>query len=206
MVMKVFMILFCLVATEVYSQSNECDLKRDKDGVKVYTCKSDYDKFKSLKAEFVLENTSIEKLEAFLRDVSNYPTWQYNMTEAKVLAWKDANELIYRSVIDAPWPLEDRELIMRFWSDDNQGDYVYFYMENTSFDYPIDEELIRVPFMKGQWRVKRTMNNSLYVEYFLRIDPGGTVPAWLVNIAMADGPHHSFRSLIEQLKKQSSNK
>lgn len=205
MEMKVFTILFCLVITEVYSQSNECDLKRDKDGIKVYTCNSD-NKFKSLKAEFVLENTSIEKLETFLRDVSNYPTWQYNMTEAKVLGRKDASELIYRSVIDAPWPLEDRELIMRFWSDKAQTDYVYFYMENTSFDYPIDGELIRVPFMKGQWRVKQLKNNTLYVEYFLRIDPGGTVPAWLVNIAMADGPHHSFRNLLEQLKKQSSNK
>jgi hypothetical protein len=195
------MILLFISWNELYAQSAGCDLKRDSDGIKVYTCKSDDDKFKSLKAEFVLENVSIEKLESFLRAVDNYPSWQYNMTEAKVLERQDANKLIYRSEIDAPWPLEDRELIMSFWSDKTQADYVYFFMENSSFVYPLDEDIIRVPFMKGQWRVKQGANNTLFIEYFLRINPGGTVPAWLVNIAMADGPHHSFRNLKQQIIK-----
>jgi hypothetical protein len=91
---------------------------------------------------------------------------------------------------------------MSFWSDKTQADYIYFYMENSSFDYPLDEDLIRVPFMKGQWRVRQGANNTLFIEYFLRINPGGTVPAWLVNIAMADGPHHSFRNLKQQIYKR----
>lgn len=204
--MKVFAILFCLVITEEYSQSNECELKRDKDGVKVYTCKPESTRFKSLKAEFTLENISIEGLEAFLFDVKNYPTWQYNMVEAKVLSKSNEHDMIYRSLIDAPWPLEDRELIVRFQAVNTKTEGLFFSIQNVQHDYPATEGIIRVPYMNATWNITKAANNKLNVVYTLNIDPGGSVPAWLVNIAMADGPHHSFRSLREQIIKQSSIK
>lgn len=192
----------CLLPMISHAQNNDCDLKRDRDGIKVYTCKSDDDKFKSLRAEFVLENISIQKLENFLRDVPNYPTWQYNMVKAELLEKRSENEIVYRSEVDAPWPVEDRELLMRFWSEKDEVGYTYFNMENTSYNYPLSEDLVRVPYMKGRWKVKESVNNALEIEYVMHINPGGMVPAWLVNIAMADGPHHSFKNLREQIYKK----
>lgn len=185
-----------------HAQTDDCDLKRDRDGIKVYTCKSEDEKFKSLRAEFVIENVSIQELEKFLRDVPNYPTWQYNMIAAEILERRGDNEIVYRSEIDAPWPVEDRELLMRFWSERDEAGYTYFNMENTSYNYPLSEDLVRVPYMKGRWKVKETKNNTLEIEYVMHINPGGMVPAWLVNIAMADGPHHSFKNLREQIYKK----
>lgn len=196
-----FTALLLIVCLTAKSQSSDCDLKRDRDGIKVYTCKSQDDKFKSLRAEFVLENVSLQQLENFLRDVPNYPSWQYNMVKAEELETRNDNEIVYRSEVDAPWPVEDRELVMRFWTEKDDAGYTYFNMENTNYNYPLSDDLVRVPYMKGRWKVKST-NNTLAVEYVMNINPGGMVPAWLVNIAMADGPHHSFKNLKEQILKK----
>ena len=195
-----FFLFIAAVATQ--AQSDNCDLKRDRDGIKVYTCKSDNDKFKSLRAEFVLENVTVQELETFLRDVPNYPMWQYNMVKAEILESRGEKEIVYRSEVDAPWPVEDRELLMRFWSEKDEAGNTYFNMENTSYSYPLNEDLVRVPYMKGRWKVITTSNNTLKINYVMHINPGGMVPAWLVNIAMAEGPHHSFKNLREQLYKK----
>src|SRR6188508_2435953 len=92
----------------------DCALKKDQDGVKVYTCKSEGERFKSLRAEFTLENTSLDQLEKFLLDVPFYTKWQYNMIEATLLTRTSNQEMTYRTVVDAPWPVENRELIVKY--------------------------------------------------------------------------------------------
>jgi hypothetical protein len=188
-----FLIFFlnglCLVA-----QESDCTLKKDKDGIKVYTCKSDTSKFRSLKAEFVIEDTSIEELKEFLFTVSNYMKWQFDVTEATMLKRINSNEMIYRVVIDAPWPVDNRELIVHFAISHQEADRANFNINTVPYDLPLQEDLVRIPYSQATWDVAR-VKNALHVTYRMNINPGGSVPAWLVNIAMADGPHESFRDL-----------
>lgn len=175
--------------------ANDCNLKRDEDGIKVYTCKTEGERLKSLRAEFILKNITIDELENVLLDVTGYTRWQYNMVEAKILKKVSDNDITYRTVVDAPWPVDDRELIVRYTSTrDLEKKTMEITIANDSFAYPEDENLIRVPSSFATWYIT-TQGNDLKVEYALRIDPGGSVPVWLINIAMADGPHHSFRNL-----------
>ena len=98
----VFSFSFILGSSFLAHGQTECDLKKDKDGIKVYTCKSDSSKFRSLVAEFDLENTSLQTLENFLWDVDNYVNWQYNMVESGLIKRINDQVMIYRSEIDAP--------------------------------------------------------------------------------------------------------
>lgn len=193
-------LLFTLNSFPSYAQS-DCDLKKNKDGIKVYTCKSDSSKFRSLIAEFDLENTTPEMLENFLWDVDNYVNWQYDMVESSLIKKINDHEMIYRSEIDAPWPVDDRELLVQFYVNRSLApDQLVFLIYSITYDYPIKEGVIRVPYSKASWQVTKT-GTGLHVKYSLNIDPGGHVPSWLVNIAMAEGPYVSFRNLkklIEQ--------
>lgn len=178
-----------------------CDLKKNKDGIKVYTCKTDSSKFRSLIAEFVLEEVSFEELQEFLWNVNNYVNWQYNMVSATLLKKMDDQSIIYRSEVDAPWPVENREMIVQLAVDKNSApDQRSFIMHSVSYDYPEDEEVTRVPYSEARWTVKKT-DNTLFVTYQLNIDPGGYVPPVLVNLAMAEGPYESFRNLKKLIKK-----
>lgn len=200
--MKGFIIVFCFITNLTIGQPSNCNLKKQTDGIKVYTCKTEYERLKTLKAEFIVKNTSLSALRDFLLRVDNYPTWQYNMMNAELLQIISEDEITYRSEINAPWPIEDREMMMNFKvTEDAANQQMYIEMRAFESTQPVKEDFIRVPFMHGQWNVISTKNNTLEVEYILRIDPGGSVPAWLVNLAMAEGPYISFRNLKRQLEK-----
>jgi len=184
------------------SQVNNCDLKKDKDGIRVYTCPSDISKFRSLLAEFTIENTSFEDLQKFLWNVDNYVNWQYNMVEASLLQKTDNQSIIYRSVVDAPWPVQNREMIVQLsFRKTEKTDQLFFTMQSVATDYPLSDDLVRVPYSQASWTVKR-VNTTLAVTYQLNIDPGGYVPPMLVNLAMAEGPYESFRKLKKLLEKK----
>lgn len=143
-----------------------------------------------------------DELKTFLMRVENYPTWQYNMIHAEVIQKLSENEITYVSEIDAPWPVEDRELVINFKvSPDFTVHQMQIDMHTFQSGRPVKEGFFRVPFMHGHWNVKSIENHSLQVEYILQIDPGGSIPAWLVNLAMAEGPYISFRNLKKQLEK-----
>lgn len=183
------------------AQAQDCTLKKEAGNTKVYVCKTENDKFKSLKAEVVFENATLEKLRQVLFDVSRYTKWQYKMTEAKMLQRVHSNEIIIRSVVDSPWPIENREMLVRFSCVMDLPNNQMFVTARggIDYDYPKDEELVRVPYSEAHWSVTQK-GTSLYVSYTLQIDPGGSLPPWLVNMAMAEGPFETFKNLGEILK------
>jgi hypothetical protein len=187
--------LLLSIAMSVRGQT-DCELKKEKDDLRVYTCSADDSKLKILKAELILNNTSFKELLDFVEDIKNYTNWQYNTIEAATLEERDTS-LVYRTVIDAPWPLSRREMIMELSSRfDSAKQQLLIDTRHVSYEYPLNDNLVRVPFAVGTWLIS-SQKNSLKVEYTLQIDPGGSVPAWLVNMAMADGPYTSFLKLKE---------
>ncbi len=197
-----FIIVFCLNHVLASGQLPNCDLKKQADGISVYTCLTGNKKFKTLKAEFVLQNTTITELRNFLLQVDNYPSWQYNTINAEVLQKISDTEIIYLSQVNAPWPVSDREILANFKiSSESTEDQMQIDINSFSNTRPVREGLTRVTFIHGLWKVVRIKDNLLKIEYTLDIDPGGAVPAWLVNMAMAEGPYVSFKNLKQQLEK-----
>ena len=199
---RIFLIgLAVMLIHPILAQDENCKLKKDADGILVYPCKSDNDKFKSLKAELTIKNTTLEELVALLKNVAKYPDWQYNMISAEILDRESDESIITRSVIDAPWPVENRELIVRYKIIQNHDEgEVYINAKTLAYDYAESKGLIRVPFSNAEWFVTAS-GSSLKVNYTLSVDPGGSIPVWLVNMSIAEGPYHTFTNLKKRLEK-----
>ncbi len=191
----------CLLWISSQGQEN-CKLKKDKDGIKVYTCDDTESKYKSLKAEFLLEGVTSDELKLFLLNGDNYVNWQYEMTESKVLEQVNDHEIIIRTVVDAPWPVSNREMITHLKINSNLPGNLQIEVNTVKYDYPSKKDLVRVPFSKARWEVEKINEKDLSIHYVLRIDPGGSIPTWLVNMAMAEGPYTSFRNLKQHLENE----
>lgn len=194
------LIFLCTVHPNFAQEGNDCDLRRNSDGIKVYTCKTGQEKFKLLVAEFILTNTTPRQLKDFVWDISNYKTWQYNTLEAEKVSFNGENELAYRVLADAPWPVENREIIVNMKVVELDS-MMRIEVNHIPYQPTPPDDVVRVPFFEASW-VIIALDNDLKITYTLRIDPGGSVPAWLVNIAMADGPYVSFKNLKAQLNPQ----
>jgi hypothetical protein len=200
MVQTVTLLLFLFCCLNGFSQQNDCILKKRSDDIQVYTCKSGNVKFKSLKAEFAIKNTTVDELLAFIKNVKNFPTWQYNMISAELLLQETENKMITRSEIDAPWPVDNRELIVEYTLEkDATLGQLHIIVKTVAYDYPKKKGVVRVPFSHAEWLVVKD-GTALKVRYTMRVDPGGNVPAWLVNMAMAEAPYRSFINLKQQLE------
>jgi hypothetical protein len=124
------------------------------------------------------------------------------MVHAEMIQKINDHEITYQSEVNAPWPVENREMMMHLTVLlDEVNHQMQVETRNFESKLPSREDVIRVPFMHGVWKVAK-IENDLQVEYTLRIDPGGSVPAWLVNFAMAEGPYVSFRNLKKELEKK----
>lgn len=199
--MKYFPILlaipFCLIPFLAMSQDN-CKLKKDEDGIKVFTCDESDSKFKSLRVETSFSGTSLDQLKAFLLDAKNYVKWQYNMIESKMLDSLNEHEIVVRSVVHAPWPVTNREMITHVNVSPTDHPDIQIIVKSIPSEYPLEKGLVRVPFSEAKWNVKK-VGDELVIQYSLSLDPGGSVPAWLVNIAMTEGPYTTFKNLKNQL-------
>ena len=59
---------------------------------------------------------------------------------------------------------------------------------------------IRVAMVDSRWDLKPLPGNLVEVSYFLHSDPGGQIPAWLINSMVIDQPFNTLRNLRDILK------
>ncbi len=186
---------FCL---QVICQ-DDCDLKMSTDSIFIYTCKVSDSRFKSIKANFIIKTTP-EAFAANLLDVSKYPQWQYNNIEAAVLKKISNNEIIYRSEIKAIWPVSNRDLIMHLKITQNEVTNVMTADINSVPDFiPLREGVVRVPMAKAHWVIEPIGKSEIHLYYTLLIDPGGYIPVWMLNLALAEGPYKTLKNLKSRL-------
>ncbi len=193
------LILFSCCA--VWGQ-RDCVLKKDRDSIKVYTCASALLKFKSIKATFTV-NARLSQLAAFVLDINNYCAWQYNTIRASLLQKINEQEVIYYTEIAAPWPAGNRDMIVDLQvSQDSKTKVMTITAKGVPQWAPENNHLIRVPLSFATWTVIPLSPSHLKVEYFIEIDPGGSVPAWMVNLVSAQAPYDSFKTLKDKIRQR----
>lgn len=188
-------------AVEMFAQDN-CKLRKNEGGIKVYTCHVDSSKFKSILTEFDITCSEDELINKVL-DVPDYTNWQFNTREADVIQTILENEKIYRTVIAAPWPVTDRDMVVHLRISKNENE-ILITAESESGTIEEQSDLVRVPFSHARWIITSKNKNQLHVKYTMLIDPGGSVPAWLVNWTCANAPLQSFQNLKTMLEPKHS--
>jgi hypothetical protein len=66
---------------------------------------------------------------------------------------------------------------------------------------PVKPKVIRIANSTGKWVLSPLGNSSVKVVYTLHADPGGSIPAWLTNMFVTQGPSQSFKKLKVHLQK-----
>ncbi len=186
--------------TTGYAQS-DWDLKTDKQGLKVYTRTFPDSKFKAIKVELELDAT-LSQLVAVLLDVNTGAQWVYATKSSVLLKRISPSELYYYSEVKLPWPVSNRDFIALLRVSQDPNTHVVTIDGPTFPDYvPAKKDIIRVSRADGKWVITPIKKDHIRVEYTLRMDPGGDIPAWLFNLFVTKGPVESFENLKVQLQK-----
>ena len=187
-----------------YAQK-ECVLRKEKDSIKVYTCDNENSRFKTIKASLIM-NATLSQVASIIMDVEKYDAWQFNTVLAKTLSKPNENDITFYSEVDAPWPIANRDLIIRIQlSQDKTSKIVTLNCNSLPKFLPEKHQIVRVPFSKALWVLTPISKNKVQVNYAIEINPGGAVPPWMVNMVCAQGPYDSFKNFKARLASKKFN-
>jgi hypothetical protein len=195
----VALLLPLLFLTSFASAAGKWSLKKDCDGIKIYTATVVNSDVKAIRAELTTNGTPAQ-LAAIIMDIDKQKDWVYCTETSTVLKRISSTELIYYTEKDMPWPVINRDAVLRIKVDQNITTHVMT-ISLTSVNDLVSKkkDIIRVPSTSATWVVTPLSGNSMKIEYEAQLDPGGSVPAWVVNMFTTKGPFETFKKLKEML-------
>ena|ERR1700688_310838 len=174
-------------------------LKKDKEGIKVSSRHSDRSKFNDIKVEMDLPG-NIYQLANILLDVNKYSQWSYSVSKSELVKKINPLKLVYHLEVNAPWPVTDRDLYAMIEVNiDSAARSIKIIAAGDSGYRPVNKDFIRIPYSKGIWEIHTVSNKIVRIIYILQIDPGGSVPAWIMNMFGTKAPFITFQNLKRKM-------
>ena len=172
---------------------------KEKNGITVSLANVESSKFKSIRVQGIFDGT-ITKLISIIYNMNSASGWVYKTKTASVLKRLTPYEFVYYTETSMPWPVSNRDAIIHLTIN---PDTAHHLLRINAFSEPnyIEKKngLVRVPYSKASWYVTES-NNKLNIDYTFEVNPGGSLPAWLVNLMADKGPYETFRNLMTKLK------
>jgi hypothetical protein len=200
MQLKLLLSFFFVVFSPWQVEERVWELKVHKHGIRIYTRTAAGSPMKELKVQCNVDAT-LAQVVAVLLDINTAPQWVYATRSATLLKQVSPSELYYHSEIEIPWPASNRDFIAHLKVTQDPVTRIVTVDGPTIPDYmPQQENVVRVPKGSGKWILTPAGQKQVNIEYYLMTDPGGSIPAWLVNMFCTKGPLESFQKLKTHLE------
>jgi hypothetical protein len=188
-----------LTASTAFSQYN-WQLTKNNDGISVYQSSVNNSRYKSIKVECTLEG-SYDKLLSIITNVNHYKDWVYNNKTTSLLKSANLLDFYYYAETSLPWPMSNRDAVMHTTiTRDSLNRFIRINSVNHKGLVIEKPGKVRVPYSNINWYVTMPSAKSIHIVYTFEADPGGSIPAWMVNSFADKGPFESFKKLGQLLK------
>jgi hypothetical protein len=198
--MKRILIAFLLItlASALHAQ-DEWELRKEEDGIKVYTRYVEGSDIKAYRVEAILEG-KLSSFVAVMKDVKNYGLLFESNDYASLIEDTDTT-LVYYSQTGAPWPVKDRDgVYLTHFSQHYGTKIVTARIESVDGIRPENEDFVRIRKATGFWKFLPADKNKVEVIYQMQADPGGNLPAWVINMFLVDKPLQDMKNMRERVK------
>jgi hypothetical protein len=178
------------------------ELVKEQDGIKIYTRNEAGKSLKSYKGTAMIKAPAA-RVFAMIEDVHHTEWWDPKISEIKVLAYEKNKSARYYLVFDSPWPVDNRDLCVDVTvkSDPAKNSYTVKSVPLTGV-IPEKEGKVRIKNYAQTWTITSAGPNesNVVVEGF--VDPGGSIPSWITNMLVTEGPIGSIQGIIRQEEKR----
>jgi ribosome-associated toxin RatA of RatAB toxin-antitoxin module len=195
---RIFFFLVTLISGFYAFADPEWVLKKEKDGIRVYTAAVPGSDFRMVKAEMTIK-ANLSQVAALLSDVSRHPQWVYNIKEASILKRMGPMEFVYYSEVSAPWPASNRDFVVNFKMSQPSPGILVIDSHCEQGMLPEMAKKVRVTFSISHWVITSQGDGTVKIDYSIQFDPAGSVPAWVINTFISDGPYKTFKNLRERV-------
>ncbi|BBL22069.1 hypothetical protein F939_00669 [Acinetobacter radioresistens DSM 6976 = NBRC 102413 = CIP 103788] len=192
--------LLSLLITQ-FTSAEQARLKINKQNIKVWTYQMSRNPAASYKAETVF-NVPLERAVALIMDVERAQQWVPYMGKISILNRDDqAGEFLLHVVMDLPFPLKDRDLIIQSKITRERNGTVNIRnrgMADSRFSQP---DYIRLQDYQGDWTFQRLGANKVKVTTMGYVNPEGSLPISFMNIFVEQQPYQMLKIMRSELER-----
>lgn len=163
-------------------------------GIKIYSSKVSGSDVLGFKGETELQ-VPLKKLISLFHDMPSYNRWVHQLSEMDVLEKTDSIEYVVRQIINTPWPLQKREMIIRTGLTSVGENSIAVTMKGEPDYLPENPNYHRVRELAGIWVFTPNGHGTVHLTFAMHIDPGNDVPTPVSNAGMFEVPFYSLNNL-----------
>lgn len=190
-----FISLLFSVLVSVNAFSQEWELKKDCDGIKVYTRDVKGSPIEEFRGE-VVAKSNLSTILSVIDNISDYPKWMYKCSYAERLKKISESSGYAYSVLQQSWPVTDRDACTFYYvTQDSISLVVTINIKGVSNYIPVKLDRVRMPNIKGCWQLIPISKGVTKIVYQLHSEAGGEVPAALVNMFVTNTPYYNLLNL-----------
>ena len=195
MIQKHVNFIFISVFFVLNSFSQEWTLKKESDGVKIYTRDVKGSSIQEFRGE-VVAKSNLSTILSVIDNIADYPKWMYKCSYAERLKKINESSGYSYSVLDQSWPVTDRDACT-FYSvtQDSITMVVTISIKGVSNYIPVKSDKVRMPSIKGFWQLIPLSKGVTKIVYQIHSEAGGEIPAAVVNMFVTDTPYYNLLNL-----------
>jgi hypothetical protein len=188
-------LLMCVVISSIAAvKIEDWKLGENKEGIQVYTRKSEFGKIRTSKAEMFIAVPAAKVVEA-LMDFNNYSKWFPSCIGAAILTRVSDNEFMSQLKYKTPWPFPNMDCVERMIIDRRPGGDTTFIRVKAEPKYigPTGN-LVRIREMEDTWQIVSVRGGTQVTNVYYA-DLGNFVPYFIANTQAVDIPYNIFHNM-----------
>lgn len=180
------------------------ELQREESGIKVWTKDYPQSDFKTFRAEATIAAT-LQNVVAVFLDIENMGAWYDRVERVHLVEKISSMEGIYKIDFELPWPVADRISAVRATLYHDVAKNTVTVHTEYEPDVITDSNVLLVTHMHSDW-VLTPVDGGVHIYHEGFMDPGGSLPTWIANSGVKDGPIKTLKALKEILPQYSGVK
>lgn len=193
--------IITLLLASLSASASDWKLERDRNGIKVYTRRVEGIAFKQYKGIVNLK-APLPTVIAVIEDIEAAPEWVDSCKRMELVERISPTESYTYNYVPAPWPVKDRDAVVHNVITQDTKTFVVTIKQKAAPDKKARiKKAVRVERIEGLWTLTPQKDGSTELIYQVLSDPGGGLPAWLVNAVAISQPFNTLESLQDMVKK-----
>lgn len=192
-------LLILLSFVPLKAMASDWELDVDSDGIKVWTRIKPGSRYKEAQGEVIVPGPP-QKAFAVIVSAETCREWVFRCVASHVISRPRPQDGVVYMRTNSLWPISDRDAVfLAETTHDEKANTFRADMVQKNNVMPEVEGVVRITSMSGRWEVKPESATHSKVVFLSHVEPGGLLPAALVNLALSNLHKNSLRSLRDYL-------
>lgn len=186
-----------LIAQQV--APDDWKLVKQKDGIRIYTAHQKESPILAYRIETTIKG-DLKQVYQQVVDFQGNKKFLDTVEEIRVLQKKPGEKVLVYMLFDLPWPFSDRDFVNRMDMEVGRDTIVLRSSPAKDVVEPKDG-VVRIRKFSERWLLTNHKEKGTKLSLQGYADPGGALPAWIINRFVVREPH----ALVEGIKDQVEN-